>query len=92
MATYEYDAFYSVLYSFCVQDFYYSYFTGGETAVAEGVNSGAIAASAAQILGGSGGGRRNFGQGGGPKTDKIGDALKVAEETLVRQVKELKQK
>ncbi|MCJ7770758.1 alanine--tRNA ligase [Candidatus Bathyarchaeota archaeon] len=66
--------------------------TAGETAVAEGVNSGAIAASAAQILGGSGGGRRNFGQGGGPKTDKIGDALKVAEETLVRQVKELKQK
>ncbi|MCJ7771494.1 alanine--tRNA ligase-related protein, partial [Candidatus Bathyarchaeota archaeon] len=62
----------------------------GENAVAEGVNSGAIAASAAQMLGGSGGGRLNFGQGGGPRVDKIRETFKVAEETLIRQVKGLK--
>jgi len=64
----------------------------GENAVAEGVDSGAIAASAALMLGGRGGGRRNFGQVGGPKLDKIRETFKVAEETLIHQVKGRKQK
>jgi len=58
----------------------------GETAVKYGINSGAIATEMAQVLGGSGGGRPNFGQGGGTRLDKVSDALKVAEDVVRRQV------
>jgi alanyl-tRNA synthetase len=58
----------------------------GETAVQHGINSGAIATEMATVLGGSGGGRPNFGQGGGPRVDKVSDALKIAIEVARRQV------
>jgi len=59
----------------------------GTTAVQHGINSGAIATEMAQVLGGSGDGRPNFGQGGGTRVDKITDALKVAVDVASRQVR-----
>jgi len=58
----------------------------GETAVKKGVNAGTVVKEAAPVFGGGGGGRPNFAQGGGTKTDKLADAVKTAEETLKRQV------
>jgi len=57
---------------------------GGETLRA-GVDCGAIAAEAARVLGGGGGGRPEMGQGGGPKKDFLVVAFKKALELCERQ-------
>jgi len=59
----------------------------GEAAVKKGVNCGAIVKEAAPIMGGGGGGRPNFAQGGGTKPDKLKDAVAAAEEAAKKQVK-----
>ena len=50
----------------------------GEEAVKLGINCGEVVAEAARVLGGSGGGRPEFGQGGGPKINKLEEALAMA--------------
>ncbi len=59
----------------------------GRKAVKKGAKADEIANEAAKLVGGGGNGRPEFAQGGGTKTDKIGAAIKKAEETLKRQLK-----
>ncbi len=54
----------------------------GEKAVGRGVDCGAVASLAAKALGGGGGGRKNFGQGGGPRTEGLREAMERAFESL----------
>jgi alanyl-tRNA synthetase len=58
----------------------------GDNAIAKGVNAGQIIKQSAPVIGGGGGGRPNFAQGGGTLPDKLQDALKVAEDTLKQQL------
>ena len=58
----------------------------GTGAVAKGVNAGNIVKLAAPIFGGGGGGRPNFAQGGGTKPEKLGEAVKAAEEAIKKQL------
>ena len=46
----------------------------GDSAVESGVSADAIVRAAAKVLGGSGGGTKQFGQGGGPRSEKMGEA------------------
>jgi len=57
----------------------------GEEAVRAGADCGAIAAEAAKVLGGGGGGKPELGQGGGPKADYLIAALRKALETCEKQ-------
>lgn len=57
----------------------------GEEAVRAGIDCGAIAAEAARVLGGGGGGKAKMGQGGGPKAEKLENALETAIKTCERQ-------
>jgi alanyl-tRNA synthetase len=59
----------------------------GKTALEKGVNAGEIAEKASGLLGGGGGGRPNFAQGGGTHVKNMQQAVKKAEETLRRQLK-----
>jgi len=59
----------------------------GEEAVAKGLNAGEIVKLVAPLLGGGGGGRANFAQGGGAKPEKIAEAIRAAEEALKKQLK-----
>lgn len=59
----------------------------GEAAVQKGVNASQIVKEAAPIMGGGGGGRANFAQGGGTKPEKLQDAVKAAEEAVKKQLK-----
>jgi alanyl-tRNA synthetase len=59
----------------------------GDNATAKGVNAGQIIKQVAPIIGGGGGGRPNFAQGGGTIPDKLKDALNAAEEALKQQIK-----
>jgi alanyl-tRNA synthetase len=58
----------------------------GDHAIAKGVNAGQVIKVSAPVIGGGGGGRPNFAQGGGTLPDKLQDALKVAEDTLKQQI------
>ena len=57
----------------------------GEEALHAGADCGAIAAEAARVLGGGGGGKPELGQGGGPKADYLIAALRKALETCEKQ-------
>jgi alanyl-tRNA synthetase len=57
----------------------------GEAALKKGVNAGEIVREASEIIGG-GGGKPNFGQGGGTKVEKLSAVVKRARETLMRQL------
>jgi alanyl-tRNA synthetase len=59
----------------------------GDNATAKGVNAGQIIKQVSPIIGGGGGGRPNFAQGGGTIPDKLKDALAAAEEALKQQIK-----
>jgi alanyl-tRNA synthetase len=59
----------------------------GEIALKKGVNAGEIAAEASRLLGGGGGGRPNFAQGGGAQVENVQEAVKKAEATLKKQLK-----
>jgi len=59
----------------------------GKTAVEKGVNANEIAREASAIMGGGGGGKPNFAQGGGTQTEKLPEAVRKAEETLRKQLR-----
>ena len=59
----------------------------GTEALAKGVNAGNVVKEAAPIMGGGGGGKPNFAQGGGTKPDKLQDAVKTAEEAIKKQIR-----
>ncbi len=54
----------------------------GEDAVSSGVSADAVVRATAKVLGGSGGGSRSFAQGGGPKTEMMGEATKAVYDTV----------
>jgi alanyl-tRNA synthetase len=59
----------------------------GETATKKGVNAGAIVKEVAPIMGGGGGGRPNFAQGGGTKCDQLQETVAAAEAAVKKQLK-----
>jgi alanyl-tRNA synthetase len=59
----------------------------GKVAVEKGVNAGEIVKVVSPIIGGGGGGRPNFAQGGGTQPEKLQEALKRAEEIIKKQLK-----
>ncbi len=59
----------------------------GKTALEKGVNANEIVRNASAALGGGGGGKPNFAQGGGTKIDKLQEAIGQAEENLKKQLK-----
>lgn len=54
----------------------------GKEAISQGVNAGKLATKLAAILGGGGGGKDYFGQGGGTKLTAVDDAVKNSESAL----------
>jgi alanyl-tRNA synthetase len=60
----------------------YMVIMAGDKAVQSGVNCGEIVAASSIVLGGKGGGRPEFGQGGGPYIDKLKEALEKARELV----------
>jgi len=60
----------------------------GDVALTKGINAGQIIKQSAPIIGGGGGGRPNFAQGGGTLPDKLPDALKTVEDTIKQQIKQ----
>jgi alanyl-tRNA synthetase len=58
----------------------------GELAVKKGVNAGSIVKEVAPIMGGGGGGRPNFAQGGGTDCGKLTEALQAAQEAVKKQL------
>jgi alanyl-tRNA synthetase len=58
----------------------------GKGAVERGINANEIAREASAIIGGGGGGKINFAQGGGPEVTMLSKAVKKAEELLRRQL------
>lgn len=58
-----------------------------DAAITKGVHAGQIIKQSAPIIGGGGGGRPNFAQGGGTLPDKLQDAIKTAENVLKQQIK-----
>jgi alanyl-tRNA synthetase len=59
----------------------------GKIAVEKGVNAGEIVRKVSPVIGGGGGGKPNFAQGGGTQPEKLQEALKKAEETIRKQLK-----
>ncbi len=59
----------------------------GEAAVKKGVNAGAVVKEVAPIMGGGGGGRLNFAQGGGTKCDKLCETVQAAFDAVKKQLK-----
>jgi alanyl-tRNA synthetase len=58
----------------------------GEAALKKGANAGEMVREASRIVGGGGGGKPNFAQGGGTNVDKLSEAVKGAKTTLLRQL------
>jgi alanyl-tRNA synthetase len=59
----------------------------GKDAVKKGFNAGDIVKKVSPIIGGGGGGRVNFAQGGGSKPEKIQEAIQKAKELIKNQIK-----
>lgn len=59
----------------------------GKKTLEKGVNAGEMVREASAIMGGGGGGKPNFAQGGGTQVGKLSEAVKKAEETLERKLK-----
>jgi len=60
----------------------------GKAAVKKGVNAGKIVQAVSPIIGGGGGGKPNFAQGGGTQPEKLQDAVKAAEENIRKQLQQ----
>jgi len=58
----------------------------GKTAVEKGVNANEMVREASAIIGGGGGGKPNFAQGGGTQIEKLPEAIKKTEEILRKQL------
>lgn len=59
----------------------------GQEAIRRGVHAGRIASEVSRFLGGGGGGRPSFGQGGGVEVAKVSDAHALVKGVVERQVK-----
>jgi alanyl-tRNA synthetase len=59
----------------------------GEAAVKKGINAGLVVKEVSPIMGGGGGGRPNFAQGGGTKCDKLADTVQAAQDAIKKQAK-----
>jgi alanyl-tRNA synthetase len=59
----------------------------GSIAVSQGFNASDIVREVSPIIGGGGGGRPNFAQGGGTQPEKLPDAIRKAEEAIKKQLK-----
>jgi alanyl-tRNA synthetase len=59
----------------------------GKEALEKGVDANDIVREASAIIGGGGGGRPNFAQGGGTRTEKLREAIERAKGTLKKQLK-----
>ncbi|MEM2953418.1 MAG: alanine--tRNA ligase [Candidatus Bathyarchaeia archaeon] len=59
----------------------------GKNAIEKGVNATEIVKEASAIIGGGGGGRPNFAQGGGTRIERLQEAIKKVEETIKIQVR-----
>jgi alanyl-tRNA synthetase len=60
----------------------------GSVAVKKGVNASLVVNKVSPIIGGGGGGRTNFAQGGGTKPKKIREAIQKAKEIIEKQIRE----
>jgi alanyl-tRNA synthetase len=60
----------------------------GKTAVDKGLDAGDIVKQTASIIGGGGGGRPNFAQGGGTKPENLCEAVKKAEDIIRKKLKQ----
>jgi alanyl-tRNA synthetase len=58
----------------------------GEVAVKKGVKADDVVRAVSPIIGGGGGGKPNFAQGGGTQPEKLEDAVKAAEKTIRKQL------
>ncbi len=58
----------------------------GSSVVNAGFNAGSLIREIAPIIGGGGGGRPNFAQGGGTRPEKLPEAIKVAKEIIKKQL------
>jgi len=61
--------------------------SAGPDAVKQGVNASSIVSELSKMVGGGGGGKPNLAQGGGPKVDKLDEALKKGVELVKKQIK-----
>jgi alanyl-tRNA synthetase len=59
----------------------------GKKAVEKGINADNLAREAASILGGGGGGKPNFAQGGGTQVEKLTEAVGKAKELVKKQLR-----
>jgi alanyl-tRNA synthetase len=59
----------------------------GKVALEKGFNAVEVIRLAAPIIGGGGGGKPNFAQGGGTQPEKLQEAIKKAEETIKKQLR-----
>jgi len=59
----------------------------GKKAVEKGVNASKVIQEVSPIIGGGGGGKPNFAQGGGTQPEKLQDAVKKAEESIKKQLR-----
>ncbi len=59
----------------------------GKVAVEKGVNASEVIREVSPIIGGGGGGRPSFAQGGGTKPEKLQEAVEKAEEIVKKQIK-----
>ncbi|MDI6888758.1 MAG: alanine--tRNA ligase [Methanocellales archaeon] len=59
----------------------------GPSAIKQGVNASAIVSELSKIVGGGGGGKPNLAQGGGPKVEKLDEALKKGVDMVKKQIK-----
>jgi len=76
----------AVAIMFGVNDTVRVFVMAGEVAVNQGVDSGTIAAAISNTLGGGGGGKPSFGQGGGNKVKKVEEAITMVETILRTQI------
>jgi len=58
----------------------------GEAATKAGINAGAVVKEIAPLMGGGGGGRANFAQGGGTKCDQLSATVQAAQAALLKQL------
>ena len=59
----------------------------GKTATDKGVNAADVVKEVSPLIGGGGGGRLDFAQGGGTKPENLQAAVKVAEQTILKQIR-----
>jgi alanyl-tRNA synthetase len=58
----------------------------GKAALKKGVKANDVVRAVSPIIGGGGGGKPNFAQGGGTQPEKLQEAVKAAEETIRKQL------